>query len=152
MIKVLFVCHGNICRSPLAQSVFAHLVKEVGLEGEFSIDSFATSTEEIGNPPHPGTVQMLRQQKIPLIAHRAKQITRADYAAADYILVMDGFNVRNLHRLLGGDPQGKVHKLLDFSGRPGDIADPWYTGNFDATFRDVMAGCRGLLAHLQRES
>ncbi len=151
MIKILFVCHGNICRSTMAQSVFAHLVQQAGLSERFTIDSAATSREELGNPPHYGTVSKLRRQGIPVIPHRARQITSADYRDFDYILAMDSQNVRNLHRLLGGDPAGKVHKLLSFADRQGDIADPWYTGNFDETYEDVLAGCRGLLEFLKAQ-
>ncbi len=151
MIKILFVCYGNICRSTMAQSVFAHLVQQAGLSERFTIDSAATSREELGNPPHYGTVSKLRRQGVPVIPHRARQITSADYRDFDYILAMDSQNVRNLHRLLGGDPAGKVHKLLSFADRQGDIADPWYTGNFDETYEDVLAGCRGLLEFLKAQ-
>ncbi len=148
MHKILFVCHGNICRSPLAQSILTHQVKTLGLGHQFYIDSMATSTEEIGNPPHHGTVRKLHQQGIPLVPHRAKQITPQDYETFDYILAMDSYNVRNLHRILGGDPEGKIHKLLAFCGTNEDIADPWYTGNFDATYEDTWEGCWGFLRFL----
>ncbi len=144
MQKILFICHGNICRSTMAQCVFAHMAQG----RSFYIDSAATSREEIGNPPHPGTVRKLREQGIPVLPHRARQITPADYQEFDYILAMDSQNVRNLHRLLGGDPAGKIQKLLSFAGLDRDIADPWYTGNFDETYADVVLGCQGLLAHL----
>ncbi len=144
MIKILFICHGNICRSTMAQSIFAHLARG----RSYGIDSAATSREEIGNPPHPGTVRKLREMGIPCIPHQARQITPADYRNFDYILAMDSQNVRNLHRLLGGDPEGKIHKLLSFAGMQRDIADPWYTGNFDETYEDVVTGCRALLAYL----
>ena len=150
MVKILFVCHGNICRSPMAQSVLAHLVRQAGREAEFVIDSMATSTEEIGNPPHHGTVRKLRQMGIPLVPHKATQITWADYARFDYIIAMDDWNIRNLNRMLKGDPEQKVYKLLSFAGSQGDIADPWYTGNFDETFEDVLAGCQGFLKHLDK--
>lgn len=150
MIKVAFCCHGNICRSTLAQSVFAYQVRQLGLESEFAIDSFATSTEEIGNPPHRGTVNKLREAGIPLVPHRAKQITMTDYEDFDYILAMDTANIRNLNRMLKNDPKGKVYKLLDFTERRGqDIADPWYTGDFDITYRDVLEGCEGFLRYLE---
>lgn len=145
MTNILFVCHGNICRSPLAQSVFAHLVKQAGLEREFFIDSAATSREEIGSPPHPGTAGKLREMGVPLIPHRARQITKGDYDRFDLILVMDDWNLRNIRRIIPNDPAGKIQKLLSFAGSADDIADPWYTGNFDATWRDVLAGCTGLL-------
>ena len=148
MIKVLFICHGNICRSTLAESVFTHKVNSLGLAHNFEIDSFATSREEIGNPPHPGTVRKLREEGIPLIPHRAVQMTRADYETYDYLIGMDDWNIRNMERIAGGDPENKIHKLLEFAGKTRDIADPWYTGNFDATYEDVMEGCLGLLSSL----
>ena len=151
MIKILFVCHGNICRSPLAQSVFTHKVKELGLEEMFQIDSFATSTEEIGNPPHRGTVEKLREAGIPLVPHRAKQITLRDYDDFDYIIGMDTANIRNLNRMLKGDPEGKVYKFLTFAGSGRDIADPWYSGRFDETYRDVVTGCSAFLEFLEKE-
>ena len=148
MIKVLFVCHGNICRSPLCQSVFQHMVNEKGLEDSFIIDSMATSTEEIGNPPHRGTVAKLSEVGIPLVQHRARQITRDDYDRFDYIIGMDEWNMRNLNRMLGGDPEGKLFKLLSFAGSDRDIADPWYTGDFDATYEDVAEGCEAFLKYI----
>ena len=148
MIKILFICHGNICRSPLAQSVMTYLVKERNLFERFQIESAATSREEIGNPPHPGTVRKLREEGIPLIPHRAVQMTRADYETYDYLIGMDDWNIRNMERIAGGDPENKIHKLLEFAGKTRDIADPWYTGNFDVTYEDVMEGCLGLLSSL----
>lgn len=148
MVSVAFCCHGNICRSTLAQSVFTHKVKELGLENQFIIDSFATSREEIGNPPHRGTVNKLKEVGIPLVPHRAKQITLKDYENFDYIIGMDTANIRNLNRMLKGDPEGKIYKLLSFGGSGKDIADPWYTGDFDATYNDVTEGCEGLLEYL----
>ena len=150
MIRVLFCCHGNICRSPLAQSVFAHKVKMLGLEDRFYIDSMATSTEELGNPPHSGTAKKLWKMGIPLIPHKATQISWSDYDKFDYIIGMDDWNIKNLHRLLKGDPDGKVYKFLTFAGSDRDIADPWYTGNFDETYRDVCEGCDGLINYLKR--
>lgn len=149
MIKILFVCHGNICRSTLAQSVFSHVADTMGLSDRFMIDSAATSTEEIGNPPHRGTVNKLREVGIPLVPHRAKQISMTDYNQFDYIIGMDTANMRNLNRMLKGDPEGKLHKLLTFAGSDRDIADPWYTGNFDITYEDVLEGCKGLLTYLK---
>ena len=148
MIKVLFVCHGNICRSTMSQSVFSHMVREKGLADQFYIDSCATSTEEIGNPPHRGTVSKLKEVHIPLIPHRARQITRKDYEEFDYIIGMDYWNMRNLNRMLKGDPDGKVYKFLSFAGSGRDIADPWYTGNFDETYVDIIEGCEGFLEYL----
>ncbi len=145
------ICHGNICRSPLAQSVFTHLVNARGLSSQFHIDSMATSTEEIGNPPHRGTVRKLQEVGIPLIPHRAKQITWSDYSKFDYIIGMDTWNMRNLNRMLKGDPDKKLYKMLEFVGSNADVADPWYTGDFDATYRDVLAGCQGLLRRIEEE-
>lgn len=148
MIRVAFCCHGNICRSTLAESVFTHKVKELGLSDQFMIDSFATSTEEIGNPPHRGTVNKLKEVGIPLVPHRAKQITWNDYIKFDYIIGMDTWNMENLSRMLKGDPEGKLYKFLIFAGSDRDIADPWYTGNFDKTYEDIVEGCCGLLNYL----
>ncbi len=147
MIKVLFICHGNICRSPMAESVMTHLVHQAGLDAEFEIASGATSREEIGNGVHCGTSRKLRQEGVPLVPHRAVQMTRSDYKKYDLLIGMDQWNLRNMHRILGGDPEGKVHLLLDFTARKGDIADPWYTGDFDETYRDVLEGCQGLLGY-----
>ena len=150
MVKILFVCHGNICRSPMAESVMTHLVQEAGLSGEFYIQSAATSREEIGNSVHHGTVKKLRQMGVPLVPHRAVQMTRVDYDKYDLIIGMDQWNRKNMLRILGGDPEGKVHLLLDFTDRKGDIADPWYTGDFDETYRDVLEGCRALLEYCMK--
>lgn len=149
MVRVAFCCHGNICRSTLAQSVFTYKVKELGLGSQFIIDSFATSTEEIGNPPHRGTINKLREVGIPLVPHRAKQITLKDYDNFDYIIGMDTANMRNLNRMLKGDPEGKVYKFLSFAGSGRDIVDPWYTGNFDVAYNDVVEGCEGFLEYLK---
>ncbi len=151
MIRVVFVCHGNICRSTMAQSVFAHRVRQLGLESLFYINSMATSTEEIGNPPHYGTVNKLRAVGIPLVPHRAIQISRSDYAKYDYIIGMDTWNIKNLNRIFPGDPEGKIFKFLTLAGSSRDIADPWYTGNFDETYADISEGCDGFLAYLRRE-
>ena len=149
MTKILFVCHGNICRSTMAEYVMKHLVKEAGLSAQFYIDSAATSTEEIGNRVHYGTRQKLNQVGIPCGDHRARQVTKGDYEEFDYIIGMDNANLRNLLRMLNNDPKGKISLLLDYTDRPGAIADPWYTGNFDETYRDVLEGCRGLLEKLR---
>ena len=149
MIKVLFICHGNICRSTMAQSVLTHLVTTRGLSDLFYIDSAATSREEIGNSPHYGTVRKLKQVGIPVIPHRAVQMTRQDYLEYDYLIGMDTANIRNMNTIVGGDPKGKIYKLLSFAGEGRDVADPWYTGDFDATYRDVMAGCEGFLEFLE---
>ena len=147
-IKVLFICHGNICRSTMAESVMTHLLAQRGLTDCFAIASAATSREEIGNPPHYGTVSKLRQVGISVVPHRAVQMTKADYDQYDYLIGMDSANIRNMTRIAGGDPEGKIYKLTSFAGRSGDIADPWYTGNFDETYDDVLAGCQGLLEYL----
>jgi len=151
MIKVLFVCHGNICRSTMAQSVFSYLVETAGLADQFRIESAATSREEIGNPPHYGTERKLREEKIPLIPHYAIQMTRKDYDRYDYLIGMDRENICNMNRIAGGDPEEKIYRLSDFTGEDRDVADPWYTGDFEATFQDVMAGCCGLLRYIFRE-
>jgi protein-tyrosine phosphatase len=129
--------------------VFTYKVNELGLGDQFVIDSFATSTEEIGNPPHRGTVNKLREVGIPLVPHRAKQISWRDYSNFDYIIGMDTANMRNLSRMLKGDPEGKLYKFLTFAGSDRDIADPWYTGNFDITYDDVVEGCDGFLKYLK---
>ena len=145
MIKILFVCHGNICRSTMAQCMLQQKVKERAMPERFIIDSRATSTEEIGNPPHPGAVRKLKEKGIPVIPHRASQITWQDYEDFDYIIGMDSWNIRNLHRMLHGDPDGKVYKMLTFAGSDRDIADPWYTHDFEATYRDLEEGCEAFL-------
>lgn len=147
MIKILLICHGNICRSTMAESVMTHLVTQRHLTHLFTISSAATSREEIGNPPHYGTVNKLRQVGIPVVPHRAVQMTGADYENYDYLIGMDSANIRNMTRIAGGDPDGKIYKLLSFVGSDRDVADPWYTGDFDATYRDVLAGCEALLKH-----
>ena len=148
MTRILFVCHGNICRSTMAQFVMEELVRRAGRESEFLVDSAATSSEELGNPPHRGTVAKLRAEGVPVGHHRARRVTRDEYAGWDHIIYMDAENARGLSRILGGDPDGKVSRLLDWTSRPGDVADPWYTGDFDATYRDVLEGCEALLAAL----
>ena len=149
MIKILFVCHGNICRSPMAEFVMKDLVKKEGREKEFLIESAATSTEEIGNPVHRGTRQKLAQFNISVSGKIARQMTKKDYEEFDYIIAMDSFNTRNIARIVE-DKDGKVSKLLNFAGEKGDIADPWYTGNFDETYDDILRGCKGLLKSLDK--
>ena len=149
-IKVLFICHGNICRSTMAESVMTYLVKQAGLSDQFYINSAATSREEIGNPPHHGTVNKMREVGIPVLPHRAVQMTKKDYEKYDYLIGMDEANIRNMTRIAGGDPDGKIHILLDFGKAPRAIADPWYTGNFDVTYRDVKEGCEALLVYIKQ--
>ena len=150
-IKVLFICHGNICRSTMAESVFTQLVKDHHIDHLFEINSAATSREEIGNPPHYGTVNKLRQVGIPVIPHRATQMTKEDYDYYDYLIGMDTANIRNMNRIIGSDKDQKIYKLLSFAGSGRDVADPWYTGDFDATYRDVAAGCEGFLKELKTQ-
>ncbi|MDO4215338.1 MAG: low molecular weight protein-tyrosine-phosphatase [Bacteroidales bacterium] len=157
MEKILFVCHGNICRSPMAEMIFKKMVADAGREHEYEIASAATSTEEIGNDIYPPAKECLRRHGIPFTRRGARQMTRGDYAYYDRIFVMDQNNLRYLHwqmpeivqQLSGrqyGDPQGKIQLLMELVGNPRDVADPWYTGNFEATYNDVVAGCKALLA------
>ena len=165
MIKILFVCHGNICRSTMAEYVMKYLVKQNGLEDKFFIDSAATSTEEIGNPVHYGTRNKLNSVNIPVGNHRARQITKKDLEEFDYLIGMDSANIRNMKRFYSFDGfsfgsyskenssikkelENKICKLLEFAGSSDDIADPWYTGNFDLTYNDVLKGCKALLNSL----
>lgn len=148
MTRILFVCHGNICRSTMAQFVMAELARRAGREDEFEIDSAATSSEELGSPPHPGTVAKLREKGFPVGRHRARRVSRGEYGSWDHIIYMDAENAWGLRRILGSDPEGKVSRLLDWTDAPRDVADPWYTGDFEATWRDVLAGCEALLAKL----
>ena len=165
MIKILFVCHGNICRSTMAEYVMKYLVKQNGLEDKFFIDSAATSTEEIGNPVHYGTRNKLNSVNIPVGNHRARQITKKDLEEFDYLIGMDSANIRNMKRFYDFDGfsfgsyskenssikkelENKICKLLEFAGSSDDIADPWYTGNFDLTYNDVLKGCKALLNSL----
>ena len=148
MIKILFVCHGNICRSPMAEIIMKDLAKKAGLEDQLQIASAATSTEEIGNPVYPPARRKLAEHGISCGGKTARQLTRADYAAYDLLIGMDQANRRNMNRICGGDFAEKIHLLLDFTDRPGEVADPWYTGDFEAAWRDILDGCRGLLEHL----
>ncbi|WP_163192462.1 low molecular weight protein-tyrosine-phosphatase [Clostridium thermarum] len=151
MIKVMFVCHGNICRSPMAEFVFRNMVKERGLSDKIYIASSATSREEIGNPVHHGTRRKLQQVGISCDGKTAVQLTKKDYEMYDYIICMETYNIRNVLRIIGEDKYKKVYRLLDFSTRTRDIADPWYTGNFDETYDDILEGCSALLEHIIRE-
>ena len=148
MIKLLFVCHGSICRSPMAEFVMKDLVQKAGLAGGFVIDSTATSTEEIGNPVYPPARRKLAEHGISCAGHAARQMQRADYSRYDLLIGMDQENLYNMRRICGGDPEGKIHLLLDYTARPGSVADPWYTGDFERTWQDVLEGCRALLARL----
>ena len=148
VVKILFVCHGNICRSPMAEFVMKDLVKKSGISAY--IESAATSTEEIGNPVHRGTRQKLAEYGIDVSGKYARQMTESDYNKFDYIIGMDSMNIRNIMRIVGNDSENKVSKLLGFAGDAGDIADPWYTGNFDETYEDVLKGCIGLLDTIKK--
>ena len=148
MIRVLFICHGNICRSPMAEFVMKNLVKKAGLASQFHIESAATSREEIGNPVYPLARRKLEELGINCSGHAARQLTRRDYDEYDLLIGMDDANVRNIQKICGGDPQHKITKLLDHAGANRSIADPWYTGNFDETYDDVIEGCEALLEEL----
>ena len=148
MKRILFVCHGNICRSPMAEFVMKDLVEKTGLQGQFYIESAATSTEEIGNEVYPPARRKLAEHGISCKGKTARQMTRADYDRFDLLIGMDTSNIRNMKRICGDDPEGKIHQLMDYTDRPGDVADPWYTGDFETTWQDVSEGCRGLLSSL----
>ena len=149
MTNILFICHGNICRSPMAEFVMKDLVEKAGLASQFRIASAATSREEIGNPVYPPAQRKLAEHGIGCAGHAARQIPARDYQDYDLLIAMDSANLRNLRRFYGGDPAGKIHMLLEYAGRPGEeVADPWYTGDFQATWEDVSAGCAGLLEQL----
>lgn len=152
MVKILFVCHGNICRSPMAEFIFKDLVRKCGRAEEFEVASCATSREEIwngvGNPVYPPAREELAKHGIACAGKRAVQLTKADYNHYDLLIGMDENNIRNMMRILGADPEGKVHKLMDYTGRGGDVADPWYSDRFDIAYRDIEEGCKALLEHL----
>ena len=151
MTKILFVCHGNICRSPMAEFVMKDLVEKSGAADRFAIASAATSAEEIGNPVYPPARRELAKHGIGCSGKTARQMTAADYGQYDLLIGMDSANLRNMRRICDGDPEGKIRLLMDFTDRPGDVADPWYTGDFETTWRDVSQGCRGLLAAMDQE-
>ena len=148
MKKILFVCHGNICRSPMAEFIMKKLVENARRQGDFHIASAATSTEELGNSVYPPARRKLAEHGISCDGKTARQLTRRDYDEYDILIGMDSYNIRNMKRMCGGDPEGKIHLLMDFTNRPGEVADPWYTGDFSATYRDCMEGCEGLLRRL----
>lgn len=150
MTKILFVCHGNICRSPMAEFVMKDMVKRAGVERDWVIESAATSREEIGNPVYPNTRRLLEAHGIDCGGKTARQMTERDYREFDLLIGMDSANIRNMQRICGGDAEGKIHRLLEYAGRPDDVADPWYTRDFEATWRDVNDGCRGLLEQMQK--
>ena len=143
--RILFVCHGNICRSPMAEFVMKDLVRKAGQEKQFLIESAATSTEEIGNGVYPPARRKLAEHGISCQGKTARQMTRGDYDRYDLLIGMDSMNIRNMIRICGGDPQGKIRMLMDFTKRPGDVADPWYTGDFESTWIDVLEGCEALM-------
>ena len=148
MKRRMFVCHGNICRSPMAEFVFLDMLKKRGLSGSITAMSSATSTEEIGNDIHYGTKRILDKYSISYHRREATQLTRSDYDKYDLFVGMDSSNIRNMLRIFGSDPEGKVVKLLDLTDRPGDVADPWYTGNFEVTYRDITEGCEALITKI----
>ena len=149
MTKILFVCHGNICRSPMAEFIMKDLVRKAGLADRFHIGSAATSREELGNPVSPPARRKLAEHGIACAGHAARQLTAQDYENYDLLIGMDRENLRNMRRICGGDPDGKLSLLLDHTGRSRDVADPWYTGDFEATWQDVLAGCQALLAEIR---
>ena len=150
MKKILFVCHGNICRSPMAEFVMKDLIRRAGREKEFVIASAATSTEELGNPVYPPARAELMRHGLSADGKYAVRLTREDYGRYDLLIGMDDANIANMLRLFGGDPDGKICKLLSFAGDDRNVADPWYTGRFDVTYRDVLTGCESLLKHFRR--
>ena len=152
MIKILFLCHGNICRSPMAEFVMKDLVAKAGIADRFHIESAATSTEEIGNSVYPPARRKLAEHGIGCAGKTARQLRRSDYGQWDYLVGMDEANRRNITRMCGGDPEGKISLLLDHTPRPREVADPWYTGDFERTWQDVLEGCTALLAEIQEKS
>ncbi len=148
MIKMLMICHGNICRSTMAEFVFKDMIKKIGREKEFYVESAGTSREELGNDTHYGTKKKLKEMGVPVTERRARQVTPKDYENFDYLVCMDNNNRRNLNRIIGKDYENKVCLLLEFANSTKEIADPWYTGNFDKTYTDIVAGCKGIAEQL----
>ena len=144
-MRILFICHGNICRSPMAEFILKALVKAKGLEGQYHIESAAVSTEEIGNPIYPPAKRCLTQHGIPFDnGKRARQVTRADYERFDRIICMDASNLRWIRRIIPDDPKGKIHLMMSYTGVGRDVADPWYTGDFEEAFQDILEGCEAM--------
>ena len=150
MIKILFICHGNICRSPMAEFVFKNITEKSGIADKFYVASAATSYEEIGNPVHYGTAKILDGLGISYSEKRAVHLEKSDYDKYDYLVCMDSANVRNTLRIVGNDTEKKVYKLLEFVGSYDDVADPWYTGDFNTTYKDVFRGCNGLFRYIEK--
>jgi len=154
MIKVMFVCHGNICRSPMAEMILKNMVRGRGIADRFEIASSATSTEEIwgghGNPIYPPAQEALKRHNIPMEPHNAVQLTKRDYIAYDYIICMDRLNLRNIGRIVGNDRDDKIRRLLDYTDSPRDVSDPWFSGNFEQAYADIVRGCEGFLTYLER--
>ncbi len=151
MVKIMFVCHGNICRSPMAEFIMKKLVSDMGISSEFHIASSATSTEEIGNPVYPPARTELAGHGIGCNGKTAVQLKKSDYDKYDYFIGMDIANIRNMNRIFGSDKDGKIYKLLTFAGRSDDVADPWYTRDFETTYKNIDEGCRGLIRHIMEE-
>ena len=151
MYRIMFVCHGNICRSPMAEFIMKKLISDMGLSSEFHIASSATSTEEIGNPVYPHARAKLAEHNIGCIGKTAVQLKKSDYDKYDYFIGMDTANIRNINMIFGSDKDGKIYKLLSFAGHGDDVADPWYTRDFETTYNDIINGCRGLIRHIMKE-
>jgi len=152
MVKILFVCWGNICRSPMAEFIMKDMVEKRGIADQFLIESAAHTSEEIGNPVYPPAARELARHGISCAGKRARQISRADYSRYDWVIGMEQVNIRYMLRCFGQDPEKKVRRLLDFTDNPRDIADPWYTGEFRLTYREIVEGCESLLSFLLRET
>lgn len=150
MMKILFVCHGNICRSTMAECVFIWLAQQRGMADRFEVDSAAATREELGNPIYPPAARKLREKGVPILPHRARLMTRADYERFDLLIGMDEENMRDMRRLSGGDPAGKLRRLMDYTDRPGEVSDPWYTRDFESAYQDILLGCEGLLDALTK--